>query len=294
MVKHNEHNEPKKEPKKERHIFNFNDNDEVIVLNRGKKIRHEIHSHDGQRRDHNERRDHHNEHNEHNDRSDRNDHHNERNDHHNERNDHYNERNDRRHKHKESSGTSRSLSSRGSSNTSGSLSSPISSSSSSSSRQSRQSHQSHQSHPSNSPDSSAPFISSRSSIGPTGPEGPTGPCCSRTVLFWNSGENTPNVDNSFLGWGYTTSSSLLASIIIPYDGTLTNLYAQAPGNSGCTGIATVYVNGVATSLTATGNGTTFSDIVDTTSVNAGDLVSMHFILSGQCSSGVVASVELDA
>jgi len=86
----------------------------------------------------------------------------------------------------------------------------------------------------------------------------------------------------------------MSSIIIPYNGTLRNLYAQAPGNSGCTGIVTVYVNGSATSLTATDNGTTFSDTTDSVSVNAGDNVTIHCIISGQCQTGVIASIELYA
>lgn len=139
--------------------------------------------------------------------------------------------------------------------------------------------------------------SSSFSFGPTGPEGPagpTGPCCGKTVLFWNSGNATPNNDLPFIGWGNTSSTSLPSSIIVPYSGTLTNLYALVPGNSGCTGTVTVYVNGIATSLTATGNSTTFNDTVDSVSVNAGDLVSIHCVITGQCQTNVIASVELDA
>lgn len=115
-------------------------------------------------------------------------------------------------------------------------------------------------------------------------------------MFWNSGDNTPNVDAPFLGWGYTTTNPSIASVIIPYDGTLINLYAQAPGNSGgCTGTVIVYVNGSPTTLTATGSGTTaITDTLHTASVSAGDLVSIHYILQGQCASGVISSVELDA
>lgn len=198
-------------------VFNFNDIDETIVLNRGKRIHHErrnSHDHD----------------------------------------DHKESRHETTHK-------------------SSSWSSSHSSSSSLSSRTS---------------------CTSICPQGPPGPEGPTGPCCAKTVLFWNSGEDTPNVDNSFIGWGYTTSNPTLSSIIVPFDGTLLNLYAQAPGNSGCTGIVTVYINGSSTSLTATGNGITFSDTIDSASVIAGDLVAIHSIISGQCPTNVIASVELDA
>lgn len=136
--------------------------------------------------------------------------------------------------------------------------------------------------------------SSSFSFGPTGPEGPTGPCCGKTVLFWNSGNEFPDNDSPYIGWGYISSESTTTSIVVPYDGTLSNLYAQAPGNSGCTGTISVYVNGVLTTVSATATGTTFNDTVNTVEVNAGDLVSIHCTFDEQCRSSVIASIELKA
>ena len=72
------------------------------------------------------------------------------------------------------------------------------------------------------------------------------------------------------------------SMVLPFAGTLKNLYARTSDTTAGTIVVSLYLNGVIQAIAATfGSGidATVSDLVDTVSVSAGDRISFEVVNS---------------
>lgn len=128
-----------------------------------------------------------------------------------------------------------------------------------------------------------------------------------TVLVGSGGNNTVAIGGTvYAGFGLGNSMAVtdetIVKITLPYAGTLRNLRVQRTAQgAGGSCVATVMVNGVATSIVATmtagSGGGLVSDLSNTATVALGDTVSVRFVNNdGAAVSGAIRaiSLELDA
>jgi hypothetical protein len=124
-------------------------------------------------------------------------------------------------------------------------------------------------------------------IGPTGSSNQ-----SKTVLFWNSGIEGITGTGFYIGWGYIVDANSIpnasetTSIIIPYNGILTDIYVRVNNNVSISGNIEfdIYKNGILlTPSVIIGPGDSSANVTFITNniVKAGDLIAVEIANSDQ-------------
>lgn len=102
-------------------------------------------------------------------------------------------------------------------------------------------------------------------------------------LIFNTGSTQiPDAVTRYFGVSYTSVSITDVQFFVPFDCTISKLYTSTPGTSTGTRTYTLMVNNVATVLTCSGTGGSgsASDLVNSVSVSAGDIIAMRIVTSG--------------
>ena len=133
--------------------------------------------------------------------------------------------------------------------------------------------------------------------GDTGVIGPTGPGGTRTILSWNSGNSliASTSATQYIGWGEILPIEAQASVIAPYNGTITHIRVYLGSSPSIPGvIVNVCINGVVIGSGWTIVGTNTASATLSQAVVAGDRISICIGANASTNTYVLASLEYTA